>query len=368
MTGSAPRAVIVGTGFGCRIQMPALRGAGFEITALVGSDPARTAERAATNGIARSFTDLDAAIDLLGDAADKSLVVISTPPDTHAPLSLRAIARGCHVLCEKPFAMDAAEARGMLDAATRARRIHVLGNEFRFEPQRVTVARAIAEGAIGTPRFASFVQFFGFLNQCNEDFADWWFDPAQGGGWLGASGSHLIDQVRTWLGEFESVSASLPNVATTRGPVEDSFSVLFRLKNGVEGVLQQTSVAPGPMTTIVQVVGTEGRIWIDDGTVRIADATGERALPIAADLELPPPPSLGDDPRQAELGWQLMAAAEIAPYTQLCRTVGAAMTGAAPPGPVAMATFADGVANMAVIDAIRRSAKNGGSFEKVLAA
>ena len=43
------KAIVVGTGFGCRIQIPALRGAGFEVVGLVGSDPSRTAERAAAN-------------------------------------------------------------------------------------------------------------------------------------------------------------------------------------------------------------------------------------------------------------------------------------------------------------------------------
>ena len=56
------RALVVGTGFGCRIQVPALRGAGYDVVGLVGSDPARTAERAAANGLDRHFVDLDRAI------------------------------------------------------------------------------------------------------------------------------------------------------------------------------------------------------------------------------------------------------------------------------------------------------------------
>ena len=363
MTAPVLRAIVVGTGFGCRIQVPALRGAGFEVAALIGRDADRTAQRAAANGVARSFTDLDSAIDETG----AHLVVISTPPHTHAELALRAIARGLHVLCEKPFARDSAEASAMLDAAQAAGTIHAIGNEFRFVPQRATVARAIAEGMIGEPRFASLVQIMGFLYVFTEKFPDWWFDPEQGGGWLGTSASHTIDQVRAWLGEFESVSASLTNVSTTRGPVEDSFSVLFRLRNGVEGVMQQTAGAPGPLTEITQLAGTKGRIWIDGPIVRLADARGERELTIPPELDLPAPPPLTSDPRHQQLDWQLMAHVEIGPYTQLCRMLRAAITGEGQVGPVKLATFADGIANMAVIDAIRTSARNGGSLEKVLA-
>ena len=62
MAESELRALVVGTGFGCRIQVPALRGAGFDVVGLVGSDAGRTAERAAANGVAQAYTDLDKAI------------------------------------------------------------------------------------------------------------------------------------------------------------------------------------------------------------------------------------------------------------------------------------------------------------------
>jgi predicted dehydrogenase len=355
------RALVVGTGFGCRIQVPALRGAGFDVVGLVGTDAGRTAERAASNGVPESFTNLDKAIATTG----AQVVAISTPPHTHAELSLAALERGCHVLCEKPFAKDSREARAMIDAAERAGKVHVIGNEFRFVPQRATVKQAVVEGLIGEPHFAAIVQFMGFLPQFEDDFPDWWFDPAQGGGWLGASGSHAVDQIRSWLGEFDTVSASLATVAISRRAVEDSFAVRFRLKSGVEGVLQQCSGSFGTMLDVNRIAGSTGSIWIDGETVRFADRTGERELSIPQDLVLPPPPPLGRDERQQRLDWQMMAYVEIAPYTQLCRTMRAAILGEPSPSPVPVATFADGLANMQVLDAIRASAADGGRLVQV---
>jgi predicted dehydrogenase len=101
-------ALVVGTSFGCRVHVPALRAAGFDVVALVGSDEARTKQRADANGIPNAFTDLDVAITRTGAIA----VTIATPPLTHASLSIAAMSRGCHVICEKPFAKDVAEARG----------------------------------------------------------------------------------------------------------------------------------------------------------------------------------------------------------------------------------------------------------------
>jgi predicted dehydrogenase len=359
--GSRLRALVVGTGFGCRIQVPALRGAGFEVVGLVGSDAARTAERAVANGVPAHFTDLGQAI--AGTGAE--VVAISTPPHTHAPLAIAALEAGCHVLCEKPFARDAAEARAMLAAAEKAGRVHTIGNEFRFAPQRSAVGRALADGLIGEPYFATFVQFMGFVSLFEDDFPDWWFDPAEGGGWLGASGSHVVDQIRAWLGEFDSVSAGLTKGKYRRGPVDDSFAVRFRLVSGLEGVMQQSSSSFGPLVEMTRIAGTAGSLWTDHAGAHFADRSSERTLVIPDDLALPPPPPLSGDARHERPDWQAMAEVEIAPYTELCRSMRAAIRGEPAPSPVPMATFADGVANMQVMDAIRFSARNGGAMVRV---
>ncbi len=361
MDTSALRVLIVGTGFGCRIQVPAFRVAGFEVVGLVGTDPQRTAERAAQSEVPAAFTDLAQAIDQTG----ATVVAISTPPFTHGALTLAALAKGCHVLCEKPFARDMTEAKAMLDAARQAGKVHMLGNEFRFMPQRATMARAIADGLIGEPRFASFVQYSGYVSGFEDDIPAWWFDPAQGGGWLGASGSHAIDQIRTWLGEFASLSATLSTVTASRGPVDDSFSVRFTLASGVEGVLHQCSGDYGPFTELTRISGTKGTLRTEGERVLLADRDGERELAIPADLALPAAGPLTGDPRHARIEWQIMAAVEIAPYTQLCRVLRAAITGEPSPSSVAPATFADGVANMAVLDAITTSARAQGALQHI---
>src|SRR5262245_32749995 len=98
-------ALVVGTGFGCRIHVPALRAAGFEVVGLVGTRPDRLEKKAAEAGIPAFFTDLDEAITKTG----AKLVTVATTPSTHGTLAMKAIAHGCHVLCEKPFAFNAAE-------------------------------------------------------------------------------------------------------------------------------------------------------------------------------------------------------------------------------------------------------------------
>src|SRR5207302_9310766 len=176
MTGVA----VVGTGFGCLTHVRGLRAAGFDVLALVGRDPTKTAERARRFEVPRGLTSLADALALPGVEA----VTVATPPHSHAPLVLEALAAGRHVLCEKPFAREAAEARTMLDAAEAAGVVHLLGTEFRWATGQALAARAVAEGAIGEPRLATFLLHVPLLADPAGELPGWWADADAGGGWL----------------------------------------------------------------------------------------------------------------------------------------------------------------------------------------
>lgn len=349
-TRTAPPALVVGTGFGCRIHVPALRAAGFEVVGVVGTDAERTARRAQAAGVSQVFTDLDAAIRETGAVA----VTIASPPGSHAALTLTALAHGCHVICEKPMAADVAEARTMLEAAERAGVTHLLGNEFRWQPDRALVARAIADGLIGEPRFLTLTSHMPLVADPAARMPRWWFDSAAGGGWLGAQGSHIIDQVRTWCGEFASLSAALPLVSARDASAEDSYSMRFRLANGVEGVLQQTAGAWGPPTATSRVAGTTGTLWVENGVVKLANRDGVQELPVPEELALPPL-SADLDARQRAMLFELPA------YIRLCEVLRAGVDGRPLPDAVPVPTFRDGLATMEVIDAVRASAAADGA-------
>lgn len=353
---SAIPAIVVGTGFGCRIHVPALRAAGFEVVGLVGTNPERLARRAEVTGVVRTFTDLGEAI----ERTRAAVVTVATPPESHARLVLTAIERGCHVICEKPMASDADEARAMLEAAERAGVMHLIGNEFRWQPDRALIGRAIADGLIGEPRFLTVAQYLAFAADPEARLPRWWFDKEAGGGWLGASGSHIIDQIRAWLGDFDTLSAALPIVSDRRNVAEDSYVLRFRMRNGVEGVVQQTAGSWGPSASMWRVAGTKGTVWIEDDVVRVADRAGVRTLELPPDLELPPapPPESADSSRR-------FSHLELGPYTRLCEALRAGIEGRTIQTAVPLPTFRDGLACMEVMDAIRASAADDGALVPV---
>jgi len=339
-------AAVVGTSFGCRVHVPALRAAGFDVVALVGRDADKTARRAGRLGIPHACTSLREALAL----AAVDVVTIATPPDTHAELAIAAAEAGRHVICEKPFALDAGEASAMCDAAARAGITALVGHEFRWSEDRATLGRAIADGAIGAPRFCAIVQYVPLVAEPDARVPDWWFDDARGGGWLGASGSHVVDQVRVWLGEFASVSARLPVVSDRRGVAEDSFAVRASLAGGSEVVLAQTAASFIPhVSGVTAVAGTSGTLELADGDVWLSDRDGRRRLDVPDDLRLPAPPPERDDVRDR------FTHLELGPYTRLCEVLAGIETR------VPVPTFADGLACTRVLDAIRVSAANGGA-------
>jgi len=356
-------AVVVGSGFGCFTHVRALRGAGFEVRALVGRDPAKTNERARRFGVSRALSSLSDALALPGVDA----VTIATPPHTHAALALAALAADKHVICEKPFARNTAEARRLLAAAEAASKVHLLGTEYRFDTGQALMARALREGAVGEPRLATFLLHVPMLADPSADVPDWWADTDQGGGWLGAHGSQVIDQIRFALGEFEAVSASLPHVAERRMTAEDGFVVHFRLRSGVVGTLQSTSGDWGPPLIVTRVTGSQGSVWIEGvgHKVWIADHSGTRRVPVPDELRPaapdPPPP----DALHSAYERMVAHGLDLAPYTRLCQAFRDRILGHPLAADVRPATFADGVAAMCVLDAIRGSAAKGGAWTSI---
>jgi len=345
-----PGAVVVGTGFGARVHVPALRAAGFDVVAIVGRDADRTARRAERVGVEHADTSLAAAMARPGVEA----VSIAAPPDAHAALAVEVCRAGRHVVCEKPFALDAAEAESMWMAAETAGVVALVGHEFRWAPDRALVARALAGGMIGEPRLATLVQYVPLVADPEARVPEWWFDSTRGGGWLGASGSHVVDQIRTWFGEVASVSATLPTVARREG-AEDSFVVRLTTESGVEAVLQQTAASWTPGVAGVAVVaGTDGTLEVTADGVWRSGRDGRRLLDVPDDLALREA-AASDDPRHR------YTHLELGPYTRLCEALRARMDDRDAASVVPVPTFADGLACMRVLDAIRASAGSRGA-------
>jgi predicted dehydrogenase len=299
-------------------------------------------------------------------------VTIATPPHTHAELTLAAIAAGKHVICEKPFARDAAEGRTMLAAARAAGIVHMVGTEFRWDAGQTTLARAIRSGAIGEPRLATVVLHVPVLAAPDAEVPTWWGDANDGGGWFGAHGSQVIDQLRVALGEFAGVSATLTHVGTSTMSADDGFVMHFETRSGCAGVMQSTAADWGPPIVITRVAGTSGTAWIEGvgATVKVADRDGIRDIPVGADLPSGRPEPLPQGALHTAYDRMIAHGLDLGPYTCLAGAFRDRILARDDPARAVSddpkpATFEDGIAGMLVLDAARYSASQHGAWVPV---
>src|SRR5687767_4388291 len=123
------RVGIVGTGWGTRVQVPLFREAGLQVVGIAGFHAAKTREVAAGLGL-RAYDDWRELV-----ASDLDLVSVTAPPSEHREMAIAALEAGKHVICEKPTALDAGEAKELVDAANaRPEQIAIVDHELRFLP------------------------------------------------------------------------------------------------------------------------------------------------------------------------------------------------------------------------------------------
>ena len=180
---------------------------------------------------ARVWSTLDEA---LADPAVDA-VYVATPVFLHAPQTIQSLRAGKHVLCEKPMAMNHAEARSMVQAAEKSQRILGVAYYRRSYPKVQRAKQLLAAGVIGKPVLAELTSH-GWFDE-KDGRRSWLIDPAQsGGGPLYDVASHRIDVLNFFFGTPLRVSAQVSN-AVHDYAVEDNATVMIEYAGGVRGIV-----------------------------------------------------------------------------------------------------------------------------------
>ena len=193
--------------------------------------------------------------EVLLDRDDVDLVVISTPPSSHAGWALRALAAGKHVVVEKPFAIRTAEADEVLAAARDAGLLAVVYQNRRFDPDHLAVRRIIDRGDIGEVfHVETFVGGYG--HPCNL----WHSDEGVSGGAFYDWGSHLLDQVLDLIPTpIDHVTAAAHKRVWFDVTNADHSRVTIRFTDGVEAEFTHSDLAAA-LKPRWYVLGTRGAI------------------------------------------------------------------------------------------------------------
>ena len=348
---------IVGLGYG-RAHIPAFQAHGCEVVAVCQRDEAAARAVAGRYGVPQVFTRWEAML----EQARPAIVVIAAPPALHKTIALAAFAGGAHVLCEKPLAMDAAEARTMADAATRAGRVAMTAFNWRFPAAMQHFKTLVDTGAVGRPLHLA-GRWLGARWADEAAPITWRMDRAQAGhGAMGDMGVHLVDLVRWCFGEFVRVFARGGVAYASRtmpdgkaADAEDHCAVLGELASGAVVTLQASRAARGANEASLEVYGTTGALayrldrsqarWYRGGDLRAAAGAG--AL---APIKVPPVVRRAAGEGDA---MEVVGKATIAP---LVKRMLAAIRAGEPASP----SFEDGLRAQAVLDAVLESERSAG--------
>ena len=257
---------IIGVGFGAQVHVPAFRSEGWDVAAICSRTREKAQKAADEAGIASVYTD---PMELIG-RDDLAAVAIITPPGAHHQLSIAALDAGKHVLCEKPFAIDAKQAEEMRAAAEKSGRTAMVAHEFRHTPQRAYIRQLVADGYIGKFQLCTIELFLDRYVSREPRPLTWIAYKSEGGGLLGALGSHYIDGLRFWFGEIASVTGwlatlrpDLVDAATGRSvksETDDTFSLTITFKNGGMATMTSSFAVTPARGAKIAVMGDRGTL------------------------------------------------------------------------------------------------------------
>jgi predicted dehydrogenase len=348
------RVGIIGVGFGAQVYLPAFRSEGWEVAALCSRQRDKVAAVAKAAGDTGAYTE---PLELIG-RDDLDAIAIATPPGTHYALAIAALNAGKHVLCEKPFALDARQAEEMRAAAERSGRTAMVGHEFRHTPQRAYIKQLLADGYIGKFALCTIELFLDRYVTREPRPLTWNAYKSEGGGLLGALGSHYIDGLRHWFGDVAWASGRLailrPDLLDPKtqkvvaAETDDTYLFTLGFKNGGMATMSASFAATPSRGAKIVVMGDRGTLIaehpgpnpLENGVV-IASHDGE---PLKA-LETPAQYTPFTDERDH----RLMA------FRMLVRDFTSGIAHESSPSP----NFTDGLRCQQVLDAVRASSDTG---------
>jgi predicted dehydrogenase len=384
------RAGLVGAGFIGPWHVDALRRLGnVDVVALAGSRQDSAQAAADKLGIARAYGDYQALL----DDGEVDVVHIAAPNHLHHPVAMAAIARGKHVVCDKPLANTAAQGRELLDAAREAGVFHAVTFNYRGNPLVQQARQMVINASVGRPTFIHGRYLQDWL--LHETDWSWRLEADKSGpsSALADIGSHWCDLAQHVAGcRIVEVLAELGTaIPRRRKPtaggvgtfganagqegewvemtMEDLASVLLRFDNGARGVVSVGQVCAGHKNDLVlEVCGTRSSVkWRQEAQNELWIGHRDRANELLQKDPSLMDPAVSDYARLP--GGHQEAWADA--FGNLMRDIYAAIARWPKGGkidealPPTVATFEDGLRALNIVDAMLASAAQGGVWTRV---
>lgn len=271
------RLALLGAGIFARdAHLPALRNlsAQFEIVAVY-SRTAATARALATEigPSVKIYTDLT---ELLM-APDIDAVDVVLPIPVMPPVVAQALASGKHVISEKPLAPNLATCRQLLACYQREQQVWMVAENWRYESAYIKAAELVKHGAIGQPVTCHMALYLP-MPATSKYFNTLWRRTGEfAGGALMDGGVHHIAALRLVVGEITAVTAMTAHASTTFATA-DTLSATLDFANGAMGSYLVTYATGAPWPGYLHVVGDQGALRIQRGEIELTQGTQTEVL------------------------------------------------------------------------------------------
>jgi predicted dehydrogenase len=262
------RVGIIGTSYWADgFYLPSLKShPNCQIKAICGRSRIPAEKLAKKYNIKQVFTDYR---ELL-EKAEIDAVVIASPDDLHYPMVMDALDTDLHVLCEKPMALNALNAKEMVDKAKSTGVKHMVMFTNRWFPHYQYLKQLVDDGYLGQFYHAHIRQFSGSHKKPASYL--WYYDARRSNGILSVAGSHLIDMLHWLVGTISNVNAHLFSFVERNGPdgkpmksANDSAFLQLKFKNGGFGSIHISAVSHTAGGSIPKGIGIS--LYGRDGTL-----------------------------------------------------------------------------------------------------
>jgi len=272
---------VVGVGYSVSGPLPTIAAyEDIELVAICARRLDRASSAAETFGTELAYDDYET----MFAEANIDIVYISAPVKQHFPITKAALVAGIHVLCEKPLALNAQQARILADLAQEKQLVNAVAFNMRSFPTNHTIERHIRNNLIGNLRHASINLWISQPPSTGQTW-NWFHQDTEGGGLVMALVCHYIDLIHHWFGPIKSVHAELRTWEKTindeqgnehQATADDALALMLNLPNG--GVIQihiSGQIKPGSGARM-ELYGENGSIVLDGiNELRIANATDQ---------------------------------------------------------------------------------------------
>jgi predicted dehydrogenase len=195
--------------------------------------------------------------------AELDAIVITGPPANRHPAAIAAAESGLHLLCEKPMARNAAEARDMLRLVKEVGIRHAVNFRSRFTAARARIKALVEQGYLGELQSVSITVYRTPLSERQIQPSGLSDDCERAAGALQAIGSDYVDTLRWWFGEIHTVAgitSANPHVGKSGYPDSANFAIILEFANGATGSIHVSATSPVNLGEEIVAIGSDGML------------------------------------------------------------------------------------------------------------